>query len=358
MARLCRVFTVLAILAIFRSAGAGDATGEIKPEIAFLDQAAAGAAILDDKAEPYFETLQATEMSAKTKSAITGDTLADQRAECRRRYQAAALDFSDDEKTLLKACLEKVYPAIAKDYPLYAKVPWSFIKVAGNIEGGMPHTRGPNVVLSDKALKRFLAMQKKFGDDQALPQIAMVLLHEQFHVFQRRNPELIGKLYTDVWGFKHVDKIEGCDWLTARHLANPDGLDCRWIFPVKKDDAAHYILPLVVFDSPDKPQVMGRDFRMIALELEGDDKQGYRVKMGEDKVPVHSGLMEVTDYTDKFSAFNEIFHPNESSAVAFSLAVMLDTLKPKGETVPKKFEQIEKQLAPVKAWMKENLTGK
>ena len=336
---------------------------ESKPEIIFLDKAlgqvyasrgAGREAIVDDKDEPYFNTLQPIEMSAKTGSPITGETLKDQRAECWRRYYNAVLDFTDDEKAMVSSCIKKIYPLIQNDYPLYAKIPWSFIKFAG-IEGDFPHTRGAHVLISEKVLERFVAFSKK-RPEQALPGIATLLLHEQFHVFQRLNPKLIGKLYTDVWGFKYAGKIAGADgvWLTGRHLANPDGLDCGWIFPITDGDKTRYIWPLVVFAATEKPQRMGTDFRMIGINLKKAD-DGFAVELNGDSSPVYKPLAQITEYAEKFGRWGENFHPNEISAEMFARIVVTDSLLPKDKIPVAQLEALEKDIGPVRKWLKENL---
>src|SRR5208282_5837505 len=69
------------------------------PDVSFADMAAARAAIVDDPA--YFDRMQPMEMEAKTGQPLTAATLDEKRAECRRRYQAAAGEFTDEEKTAI-----------------------------------------------------------------------------------------------------------------------------------------------------------------------------------------------------------------------------------------------------------------
>jgi hypothetical protein len=327
---------------------------EKKPSVTCFDKTAGGAAILDDKAEPYFDTLQPTEMSTKTDAPITGNTLAEQRAECRKRYKDSVLDFSDEEKAMLNWAVEKIMPAVQENYPLYAQIPWSFIKVANSIEGGFPHTRGGSIVISQTVLTRFGLMKSKLPEAKSIVGIASLLLHEQSHVFQRQNAQLMGKLYTDVWGFKRADKIESCEWLELRHLANPDGLDTGWIFPIADGDKTRYIWPLVIFDSPDKPQRMGADFREIGLELQKTDK-GFGVVVSADKVPAYKPLAEIPDYVTKFGNWEESFHPNEIAAEMFSRIVCIDSLLPKDKLSPERMEAMEKEIGPVRKWFREHL---
>lgn len=70
--------------------------------ITFMDIEAGKVAIIDDSLDPYFDRMQPMEMSAKTGSPITGQTLAEQRAQCRQRDQAGVQEFTDAEKEVIR----------------------------------------------------------------------------------------------------------------------------------------------------------------------------------------------------------------------------------------------------------------
>ena len=141
------------------------------PVIHFLAVEKGKAAIVDDSKEPgsYFGQLQAMEMSAKTGRTITGKTLLEQRRECRARYQAGVQEFSPLEQAAIQSYITSIYPALTHNYPVFAALPWSFIKVADSIEGGLPHTRGAHIVLSESMCQQ-LVMFRKFPEASAAPQ--------------------------------------------------------------------------------------------------------------------------------------------------------------------------------------------
>ena len=97
------------------------------PDVSFADLAAGRAAIVDDPA--YFDHLQPMEMEAKTGRPLPAAPLAQQRAECRRRYQAAVREFTRDEKTAIRSLVALLDPAVRKNYPQFADTPWNFLKV-------------------------------------------------------------------------------------------------------------------------------------------------------------------------------------------------------------------------------------
>ena len=100
--RLCFALFMLAQAAAVVAAPPPD-----EPVIRFLDKEASAKAIVAEKIEPYFSLLPALDMAAKTGSPLTGDTLAEQREACRRRCAALKLDFTKEDQTLLRACIER-----------------------------------------------------------------------------------------------------------------------------------------------------------------------------------------------------------------------------------------------------------
>ena len=153
------------------------------PDVSFADLAAGRAAIADDPA--YFDQMQPMEMEAKTGQPLPAAKLADQRAECRRRYQAAVRQFSDDEKIAIRSLVALIDPAVRKNYPRFAETPWNFLKVSSNIEAGYPHTRGKHIVLAESVCRWMLGDRARWGRRVPLDKMEL-LLHEQMHVFQRR----------------------------------------------------------------------------------------------------------------------------------------------------------------------------
>ena len=61
------------------------------------------------------------------------------------------------------------------DYPAFAATPWSFIKVADNIEGGLPHTRDDFIVLSEDVSKGLFDMRARQTPETALLRGGMLL---------------------------------------------------------------------------------------------------------------------------------------------------------------------------------------
>jgi hypothetical protein len=329
------------------------------PAIEFLDQAGAKKAIVDETMEPYFQLLQPMEMSVKTAEPIGQGTLDEQRDRCRKRYQAAVQDFNAEEQDALRWYVSKLEPLVEKDYPLYAHTPWSFIKLDSRFEGGMPHTRGSHIVISEEVLKGLVQGRKNWPEWMSLAQIGDVLLHEQSHVVQRENPAQFAKLFTGLWKFKHA-AVQGCDWITQHQIVNPDGVDVNWVFPIKDGDTTRWIWPLIVFgDVDDANKATFADMQMVAIDLEAMGDNSFKAKVGAGGKPVMKELMSVAEYVSVFRPSRNIYHPNEAAADLFAKIVVINKVVP-GNLPPERQAGLQKmsdELKPLDDWFKKILAA-
>jgi hypothetical protein len=321
--------------------------------ITFLDIEAGKAAIADESLDSYFGQLQPMEMSAKTGSPITGQTLGEQRVQCRERYQAQVRQFTDDEKEVFRGCIEKLYPVLKEKFPLFAETPWSFLKVSNKIEGGLPHTQGRHIVLCEGVCGRF-ASRYKTAPDRTVSSFAGLLIHEQMHVFQRMNPEMFDALYTEMWGFIKAEEIASCPWLEKHHLVNPDGPDCCWVFPIDQGPDTSYISPLVVFAEGEGLKRMPNDFRLIAVELVRSDGH-FSPKLGADGKPMYRNLHEVQEYCKMFPSTGNIYHPNEACASVFTTLAMADFVNRQGTISQGRTVRNDRVPEPLRNWFARNL---
>jgi hypothetical protein len=274
------------------------------------------AAIVDESMEPYFSILQPLEMIAKTGAPLESKDLAAQRDECRARYRAAVREFTDDEKSAIAETARTVSAALKTAYPMFAATPWSFLELDGSIEGGMPHTRGPHIVLPTSWAPRFVQMKAR-GMDLVKSALAEVLVHEQCHVLQRAKPALFADLYTNVWGLVHAKDIPNCPAIERTRVVNPDGPDMRWIFAAKEGASTSYWQPMILMPADATVPRMPQDFRVVAIAL---DRKGdaFVQRTDKDGAPVTTPLGEVAAYQAAFGHVTENFHPNETFAVLFS----------------------------------------
>ena len=280
------------------------------------------AAIVDDPA--YFDHLQPMEMEAKTGQPLPAATLVEQRAECRRRYQAAVREFTENEKAAIRRVVALIDPAVRKNYPQFADTPWNFLKVSSNLEAAFPHTRGKHIVLH-LGVCLWMLGDRAPGSGRHVPLDKMeLLLHEQMHVFQRAHAELFDSLYVGQWGFIRAKTIAACPWIVEHQLLNPDAVDCPWVFPILRPDGTRYVWPLFSFDDGPGPKRMQSDASMLAFHVTraGD---GFRVQQSADGRPKYSELLSVRAYREVFPQSTNIYHPHEAAADLFAKLVLFDS---------------------------------
>lgn len=324
------------------------------PRIAFLDAAAAKAAIVDDSADDYFARLSRAEMAAKTGGPVPGDTPAERIAETKRRYQKGVGTFTDAEKEALSWYVAKVDPVLREHYPRLAKVPWRFIKVGPTIESGFPHTRGGHIVLSEPVLARLVAVKQDDLGGLAVKQMGPLFVHEQLHVLQRQQPSLFDDLYTRVWKFRRAPKIAGAEKLKDRIVVNPDGPTNEWVFPV---GAGRWVWPLIVLPKgADENTASLLRMEQVAVDVEAlEGGKGFRVKTDEAGDPVTRPLHEVEAYMRTFHPSSYVYHPNEASADLLARLVAYDALGAKEDVPPDQLPAVEAALKPLREWFATNL---
>jgi len=86
-------------------------------------------------------------------------------------------------------------------------IPWRISVVDNYIEGGFPHTLENVIVLP-------IGLITNISDRRSQEIVVKILIHELCHVFQRRYPQLVEKLYIQ-WGYQ---KVSGED--SAKNLLN------------------------------------------------------------------------------------------------------------------------------------------
>ena len=350
--RLALALGVLLWWAAFACGGEGPAEADAPagPSITFLDQKAAAKAIADDSLDPYFSKLYTLEMSVKTDSPIHGGSLQEQRAECRRRYQAGVRAFTQADQDAARWFIERLHPVVRERYPWLASIPWSFIKVSNSIEGSLPHTRGKHIVISVRTCQQMATIKAMGAGSQQAARLAMrtygeTLLHEQIHVVQRLNPGLFDSLYTQVWKFEKAKIDESNAWLKKYHLVNPDGTD-HWAYPLGEGADRRYIWPLVLL-APNARH-MPDDFRALAISLE-KTATGFRPTV-KDNVPVFDDLDAVDEYQAAFPSVESNYHPNEIAADLISWMVMREAFGESSSTPDR-----ETLLENLQKWCDEHL---
>ncbi|MBW8758900.1 MAG: hypothetical protein JF586_14915 [Burkholderiales bacterium] len=305
--------------------GLAQAQARPAPRVAFLDTAAAAAALADGADDPYYGRMGLLEIRARLQSALPGMSLADARLAARDHDAAAARPFEAEERDAITAVIDSMQPLLAARAPLYARTPWSFVQLDDRAEGGMPHTRGPHVVLPRSVVDVFVKLQRQVragGRQAAPPRGAGLLLHEQTHVLERLHPARFEPLFTQVFGFTRMAGRGGptTPWLAAHRCTNPDGPDVAWAFPLATLGGTGWVMPDVVL--PDKPLPrMPQDFQAVGIEVSpGID---WRV-VERDGEPVRHDLDRIAGWHAHFPFPDEDFHPHEIAAVTLAHWILRD----------------------------------
>lgn len=341
-----RLFLAPALLLALSAATAQ--TAATASHLLLLGPDEAKAALVDDHRAPYFERLTPIEIAVKT-GGSKGDA-----TEARRRYQAAARAFTKEDLAAFADLADWMAPKLAKSYPLLERTPFSLLKAADSLEGGLPHTRDRHIVFAEGLVAQAVALRDA-NPGAFRKAMGPLLLHEQMHVIERLYPERFENLFTEVWGFRHLEKAPEHPWLAERQLLNPDGPDLRWIYPIRREEGKRWIWPLVILREPKTSMKMPQDFLLIGIALE---EAGGAFKVVEDPkthVPRFEPLGEMEDLLRRFPNPGELYHPNEIAADWIAEVVWEDLTG--GGADPSDPEQAasHRRAAKMRAWAQENL---
>jgi len=292
--------------------------------VRFLDAGEAAAALTEGPDDGYFERMNLREIRARMQTPLEGMTTAEARVALRRFYAAQAQSFEDEEQAVIRDIVERLQPRLAARAPLYARTPWSFAKLSDSAEGGMPHTRGPHVVLPAGWVDQFVRRDceaRKAGRIATARFGAEVLVHEQTHVLQRADPARFEPLCTQALGFIRLPAAPTSAWISQHLVQNPDAPDLAWAFPLEHVSGKGWIVPTTVLRDVPAPR-MPQDFEIVAVPVA---PRGGRWKVLDDSdAPRFRPLAKVPGYERFFPYPDEAIHPNEIAAVALSHWILQD----------------------------------
>ena len=276
----------------------------------FLTREEALTALTAGPERDFYGSMQLVEMRARTGLPLQGVSLDAARDQVAATFGAAAQDFTAEEKAALQDATDHLQPVLAVQAPLYARTPWSFIKVTPNVEGGMPHTRGDSIVLSGPVLASIVRARAGGSLDRPSP-LWGLLVHEQTHVIQRRHPALFAPLYTSVLGFQQVNLPPPPPWISEASITDPDAPVREWAFSLGDGAGQRWWLPVVFVDHGDHPNMPG-DFRVVAVRIE---PHGESWRYADLTAPPDTPTLDsLSAFVGRFPVRDELFHPNEIAA--------------------------------------------
>jgi len=294
------------------------------PRIDFASREAGADALAAVPGDGYYARMGLLEIRARMHSPLAGLSLAEARIAVRDFDAAAVRPFTDEERAAIAGVVERMQPLLAARAPLFARTPWSFVKLDDRAEGGMPHTRGPHIVLPQAAVDAYVKMHREAtaaGTLLTTLRGRSLLVHEQTHVLERADPRRFEPLYTGVFGFTRMTPVPATPWLAAHVCTNPDGPDLAWAFALEQIGGSGWVMPAVALPDVPVPR-MPQDFESIALDVtRGAD--GWNV-VESDGAPSRRDLDRIAGWHAHFPFPDEDFHPNEIAAVALSHWILRD----------------------------------
>lgn len=231
--------------------------------------------------------------------------------DCQELYKNNLLEFNENEKDILNNFLEDFFSKLTKYHYIFNNL--KLIKVTNKIENGMPHTRNMAIILPENLITNNYEIN-----------FINLISHEQFHVFQRYNQNLINNLYTNYWNMKSIKNIP--QEILNLNRTNPDALpNIHWLFPINNNK---YILPMCLYKRNSNNI---RETNNIYFTLEKD----YQFLDLENEIKNPKLLRDNEEFRIFFG--NEVsnnYHPNELSASLFEILIEKHILKQELPKIP------------------------
>lgn len=218
---------------------------------------------------------------------------------CNQHYCHNVMNFTFSEIENIKYCLQIVNKTYEKYFKKMLLLPWKFIKVSKNIEGGMPHTIDKYIVLPENFLNYLNILIISKNKEKLLDNIISTLIHEQIHVFQRINYNIFKEMYINYWNFIPCS-VQLTNKYTDFQRINPDGYD-DWCYKNNKE----YIYPYVKLKKNSKHL---------------NDVESKAIPIINNKVNYNEiyDLQNFETYNNFFCHVSQNYHPNEISAILIS----------------------------------------
>jgi len=312
---------------VFSVKGADSSRKNASGTISFLTKSQAAKAIVNDSQESYFAKLKGKEILAKTKLNTKGESEQQRLAILKKYYEENVSEYSVEEKKFITRYVKKLEPCL-RDYPKFAGLSWSFLKVTQKIESGLPHTRDKHIVFSQKLISQMLTAEKRgLAEDGMMERFGVLLIHEQMHVFQRKYKNNFDGFYQSR-DFIKTSKIVKGHGIQSHEVHNPDAVETDWVLLEKAGDAgknARYILPILLL--PEKSPIKSLyQMGMYGVIVQGDPAKELKPVFKNGKLE-KSILNSIKRYRDAFPLTSYNFHPHEAGADLFSKLVVADKFK-------------------------------
>ena len=219
------------------------------------------------------------------------------REKVREIYSKNVKKFTKKEVKQIKQSVKKLHYIIQKynkknniTIPLLKK--WKFIKMSKKIDWGFPYTLHNYIILPETIVA-------DIKDSPFSKNILKTLLHEQFHILQRKYPDLFKNFYTN-WNFFSSSGLILPDKIKKLLITNPDAPKANLMF---KYNDSRFILPVLTVNDEDK-----KTHKPVFLPVSYTEGQ-FRVD--ESLVNTTQFKQIVRTYRKRFYNIKQNYHPNE-----------------------------------------------
>lgn len=292
-------------------------------QVVFLDSLLAARAIVEDKAEGFFDKITPLDMAIQMGRPLPDafrreEWLADYRAFLRRDVES----FSEEDQKLLREAFRKAFELTEKLRPGLFPSGIRLIKTKGLHYGpSVYYTREDCIIIPENELT---------GGN--LSGLTEVMLHEVFHIYSRYHPKEKEALYRLI-GFEPITQpLSFPDTLARRLLLNPDGIDVHYAITLQlpEDSLPVRAIPLIVSAQPNYSPALPQFFAYLDFQLYPiqEEAEGYRVV-------TQSSYRSPLPYPGKIASFfeqigdntNYFIHPDEVLADNFVFLALAQTGK-------------------------------
>lgn len=222
-----------------------DRLAQLSPRhsLGFLDSLAAAQAISQDETEGFFEKIQPLDMAIQMGQPLPiGADRAQVLAAYRDFLRADVASFTPQERKLLLRAFRQAFELCEQVSPGFFPDTVFLIKTPGQHYGpSVYYTREKSIIIPQNELARM-----------EVEGLALVMLHELFHLYSRYHPQKREQLYALI-GFQRLPQgVRLPDCLLPHLMLNPDGIDGDYALPLELPGGeASLAIPLLLSNAPE-----------------------------------------------------------------------------------------------------------
>jgi len=242
---------------------------------------------------------------------------------CMAKYKNNILNITENEKKAVTWLTDNMYKQMCE--AMLPKIQNTinevkFIKVSSRIEGNMPHTRSDCVVFPAYWYEELINFHRNSELDYAIKEYGGTLIHELFHIIQRKYPTIMIDFYETSLYFVKAEDIEMINPIRNRVRLNPDGVEMMWVWD--HPEQAHPIWVNAIYANEGAKKVNNlKQVKYMAVKLERKGNRRYQVVKINNRT-----IMEPINENQPFISFFQLshnnYHPNEITAEYFRFHVL------------------------------------